>query len=117
MFFALAYHQERYRFTDLWYAEAGNGEPGDEVALELAEGVVPAPVEHGEDMLQAEPYLLGSGQVLVLPQWVDGEERQKTRRRGSSSVGLRPCSRAHAGRCPRDGAMMSGWRGWRRRRC
>ena len=74
MFLAVADHQERYRFTDLWYAEAGNGEPGDEVALELAEGVVPAPVEHGEDMLQAEPYLLGSGQVLVLPQWVVGEE-------------------------------------------
>ena len=75
MFLAVADHQERYRFTDLWYAEAGNGEPGDEVALELAEGVVPAPVEHGEDMLQAEPYLLGSGQVLVLPQRVVGEER------------------------------------------
>lgn len=44
MFLAVADHQERYRFTDLWYAEAGNGEPGDEVALELAEGVVPAPV-------------------------------------------------------------------------
>ena len=44
MFFALADHQERYRFSDLWYVEAGNGEPGDEVALELAEGVVPAPV-------------------------------------------------------------------------
>jgi len=75
MFLAVADHQERYRFTDLWYAEAGNGEPGDEVALELAEGVVPAPVEHGEDMLQAEPYLLGSGQVLVLPQRIVGEER------------------------------------------
>lgn len=34
-----------------------------------------APVEHREDVLQAEPDLLGLGLVLVLPQWVVGEER------------------------------------------
>jgi hypothetical protein len=64
-----------YSSTDLGYAEAGNGEPSDEVALELAEGVASAPVEHREDVLQAEPELLGLGLVLVLPQWVVGEER------------------------------------------
>lgn len=60
--------------ADLRYAEAGDGEPGDKVPLELAEGVVPAPVQHREDVLQAEPQLLGPRLVLVLPQRVVGEE-------------------------------------------
>jgi hypothetical protein len=63
------------KLTDLWNAEASNGEAGDEVTLELAEVVAPAPVKHGEDLLQAEPDLLGPRLVLVLPQRVVREER------------------------------------------
>lgn len=65
----------RYNPTDLGYAEAGDGEPSDQVTLELAEGVVSAPVEHRKDVLKGEPDLLGLGLVFVLPQWVVGEER------------------------------------------
>ncbi|WVZ55836.1 hypothetical protein U9M48_006444 [Paspalum notatum var. saurae] len=63
-----------YKSTDLGYAEAANGEPSDEITLEHVEGVVLAPVEHWEDVLRAEPDLLGQGLVLVLPQWVVEEE-------------------------------------------
>lgn len=61
-------------FTDLWYAEASNSEAGDEVALELAEVVASSPFEHREDLLQAEPDLLGPRLVLVLPQRIIREE-------------------------------------------
>lgn len=67
--------QEEQPASYLRYAEAGDGEAGDQVPLELAEGVAPAPVQHREEVHQAEPQLLGPRLVLVLPQRVVGEER------------------------------------------
>lgn len=59
----------------LRYDEAGKGEAGNEVALELGEGVLAAPFEHREDVLQGEPQLPGPRLVLVPPHRLVGEER------------------------------------------
>ncbi len=59
----------------LRYDEAGKGEAGNEVALELGEGVLSAPFEHREDVLQGEPQLPGPRLVLVPPHRLVGEER------------------------------------------
>ena len=60
----------------LRYAEAGYGEAGDEIPLEVVEGVAPAPVEHREHVLQAETAPSGLARLLlVVPQRVVAGEQ------------------------------------------
>jgi hypothetical protein len=117
------------KLTDLWNAEASNGEAGDEVALELAEAVALAPVNHREDLLQAEPDLLGPRLVLVLPQRVVSEQRllDGVRELGEDvlprrdadlvcmmnlvavHVAVRPCPAADVGRLRRRQTQFAAW--------